>query len=314
MKKHVLSAVIFMIGLALLLLLAGLVFMPKSNTKEAGIIDAAANGILGEPENTVDTLFLGDSLAYSAFIPMHIWEETGSTSYVCSTGEQQLQYTSELLKKAFTRQSPKTVFLEANVIYRKVNLGTVIYTKLYDAFSVFRYHDRWKDLSVQDLTRRKNYSWTDDEKGFRYFTDVRAAEETDYMAGDEYASAEIPDLNRALLGELADACAEHGAELVIISVPSMKNWSRAKHNGVRALAEEIGVEYVDLNAPGTLTIDWQTDTRDKGDHMSYAGALKVTDYVIGYLSEKDALTDHRADPAFAPWHEAFARVKAKNAQ
>ena len=83
-----------MIGLALLLLLAGLVFMPKSNTKEAGIIDAAANGILGEPENTVDTLFLGDSLAYSAFIPMHIWEETGSTSYVCSTGEQQLQYTS----------------------------------------------------------------------------------------------------------------------------------------------------------------------------------------------------------------------------
>ena len=308
MKKHSIAFVIFVLGLVGLLVLSGLVVIPKNNTAEAGMLDVGANGILGEKENTVDTLFIGDSLAYCAFIPMKIWEETGSTSYVCATDLQELQYTAEMVENALSRQSPKIVFMEADAIYRKINLGTLLYAKIYNAFSVFRYHDRWKHLTVKDFFGKQEFTGTDDEKGYRRFSDSKSADVKDYMAPTENV-AKITDLNKSLVEQIRDTCAEHGAELVLISVPSMKNWNMARHNGIVNLAEDLGVEYLDLNMPGTVDVDWTADTRDGGDHMMITGAEKVTSYVIDYLRERDLLPDHRSDPEYAAWNEALKRIK-----
>ena len=65
-------------------------FVPKDNTRGAGLDDQSANAILNEKENTIDTLFLGDSESYTSFIPMKIWKEYGITSYVCGTPSQKL--------------------------------------------------------------------------------------------------------------------------------------------------------------------------------------------------------------------------------
>ena len=44
--KRVLKAAVFFLGLLLLLVLASHLFMPKDNTREAGIEEFFANGIL----------------------------------------------------------------------------------------------------------------------------------------------------------------------------------------------------------------------------------------------------------------------------
>ena len=81
--KHTLRCVVFLAVLALLLTGVSQLVRPKNNTRSDGIHDPAANGILGEPDNTIDLLILGDSESYSAFIPMQLWQQYGYTAYCC---------------------------------------------------------------------------------------------------------------------------------------------------------------------------------------------------------------------------------------
>ena len=54
----------FLAGLGMLLAGLSLYFLPKDNTPEAGIQNVRACGVLGEPENTLDYLVLGDSFRF----------------------------------------------------------------------------------------------------------------------------------------------------------------------------------------------------------------------------------------------------------
>ena len=89
---HAAKGACFLLGLAALLLAASWLFMPKNNHKAFGFTDEEmlAGGILGERENSINVLVVGDSEAYSAISPMQMWEEHGFTSYLCSTSAQPL--------------------------------------------------------------------------------------------------------------------------------------------------------------------------------------------------------------------------------
>ena len=73
--KKVLKGTIFFIGLLILLSILSSIFIPKNNTKEDGMIDEAASGILSEKDNTIDVIFVGNSVIYTSIIPMKIWED-----------------------------------------------------------------------------------------------------------------------------------------------------------------------------------------------------------------------------------------------
>lgn len=307
--KRILAFFLFAVFLMAILLAASFVFMPKNNMSEFGMEEAQANGILGEKENTIDVLVLGDSESYSAITPMQIWKDAGYTAYVCGTSAQSLNYTSVLLRRAFEKQQPKVVILETNAIYRKISSNQAVGTELANYFSVFQYHNRWKSLGLHDFTGKAKFTWTDDYKGYRYRTKVDPARQKEYMKPTDKAAG-IPNLNIQYVREMKQFCDENGSRLVLVSTPSTVNWNFQRHNGIQKLANDIGCEYIDLNLMNDrIQIDWSKDTRDKGDHLNHFGAVKVSRFLSEYLKETGLLTDHREDPAYAKWNDSLKKYE-----
>ena len=159
--KGVLRCISFFLILILLLFGCSYVVTPKNNQKAFGMDMVSANGILGEKKNTIDVLFVGDSESYCTFSPMQIWKQYGFTSYVCGTPLQPLYDATRFVKLTFETQKPKVVVLETNAIFRD--------------------HDRWKNLSVNDFGSAISYTWTDDYKGYQYDTKIVPSKNIDYM-------------------------------------------------------------------------------------------------------------------------------------
>ena len=309
-KKWV-HAIIF-VGVFLLLLTGVSVFLsPKNNTRRDGMKNQEANGILTEPEDTVDVLMLGDSESYSSMSPLQIWHDYGVSSYCCGTDSQKLYDTEEFLRKAFAQQSPNIVILETGTLFRNFSFAEAVLHRASTWFPVFAYHNRWKSLRWKDLKLDINYTNVESTKGYHFTVDVEAASDEGYMKADS-GLAPISAWNRGCVESIQAFCEEYDAQLILMSAPSTVNWNMQRHNSVQKMADELGVEYVDMNLMREeIPIDWSRDTRDGGDHLNYYGATKVSAWLGKYLSETKRMPDHRGDGRFASWNSYYENLQEK---
>ena len=304
--KHAVHSLVFVAGLLVLLLGISQILVPKNNAKDDGMQDPSANGILSEPEGTIDVLILGDSESYCSMIPLKMWEQHGITSYCCGTSAQKLCYSQEFLYKAFRNQTPKIVILETNAIFRDFSLKDMLLHKADMTFPVFTYHNRWKSLNPRDLKFSIRYTYLDNTKGYRFTTIVAAANTDGYMKETDEC-APIPVRNRAYVESMSAYCKENGAKFILISTPSTMNWNMSRHNSIQKLSEELGIDYIDMNLmQKQIPIDWEKDTRDKGDHLNYFGAEKVTAFLGKYLSDTGLVSNHKNDRDYEHWNTALA--------
>ena len=300
-----------LVAAVVIVLLAGLsvLVIPKDNQKAFGIINESPYGVLGEPKDTLDVLFIGDSEAYSSFSPLQMWEEHGFCSYVCATSSQQLPYGYSLLRMATENQHPKVVVIETNCLYAASSLDDATMRMLQDVLPVFEYHNRWKTLGVNDLSMDIEATHSDEFKGFYVNKDVVAADASEHMAPSDEV-AQMPKLNKIFLHLIIEHCRAIGATPVLVSTPSTFCWNMPRHNAITQLAQQAKIDYVDLNmGDSKVEIDWANDTRDKGDHMNFFGATKVSKAMGEYLSNAYDLPDHRDDNAFSSWNDSLSRYK-----
>lgn len=313
MWKKLLRSVLFLTIFSLLFLAVSPIFVPKNNTSRAGIHEPNAKGFLAEPEDTIDVLFLGDSEAYSGFIPLRIWEQHGITSYVCSTGDQMMYQAYSYLDWVFRSQSPKVVVLETNALYRAFTLADMISHTAEELFPYLRYHDRWKSLQPEDWGSSPSHGSIVRDRGYLYFTKTVSADTAGYMAPSEEVHP-VPYLNREYARLIRDFCRERSVDLVLVSTPSPTNWSIYYHNGVDQMARELEVPYIDMNLmPQEIPINWQTDSYDGGDHLNYFGACKVTSHLGTFLWNTGLFTDKRGLAEYSAWNTALDDFNASTA-
>ena len=181
-------------------------------------------------------------------------------------------------------------------------------------FPIYRYHDRWKRLSFKDFSLTVNNDYLENDKGYRMEVAVDAADSKNYMKPSDEKIV-LRRSNRIYLNKIADLCRKNGAELLFVSTPSTRNWNCIKHNSVEEISREMNIEYIDLNMmTKEVPIDWNTDTKDKGDHLNFSGASKVTKFIGKFFNDKNVLEDHRQDESYQNWnkaHEIFIKNRDK---
>ncbi|MBR3132973.1 MAG: hypothetical protein IKG42_02690 [Clostridia bacterium] len=301
MKVIIVKIISFIAIFIVLLGILSYILMPKNNDKASGMEDVKANGILGEKENTIDVVVIGDSEAYTAIIPMQLWEQYGFTSYVCATPAQSLSDSYMYIGKALKTQSPKLVILESDNIFRDMMITAPFEKALNRILPITKYHDRWKELKPQDFTSKVEYTYTDELKGYKYTKSIREADSSRYMDGSK-KKKDIPTISKLYVEAIKNYCDKNNIKLMIVSTPSVKNWDYEKHNSIVELADELGVDFLDLNEyKDVLNIDWKHDSKDGGDHLNYYGAQKATSYLGEYLYNKNILEDHRNDEKYKEW-------------
>lgn len=308
--KHILSAVLFCAGAALMLFVISVLAAPEKGAVVDGINGIDANGILAEADDSVDLIFLGDSEIYASVIPLEIWNRYGYATYGCTTPSQKLYTSQDILENAFYKQNPKVVMFETSAVFRKFNFDESVIHTVGNYVPAIKYHDRWKYFLKGVFGTRGTPDLENENKGYRMTMIIDPGDDSKYMQPSDNVK-EIPERNIEYMKKMVEYCESHGAKFILYSTPSTKNWRFSKHNAIVQLADELGVEYLDMNLyRDQLNINWETDTRDGGDHLNHLGALKVTKFLGEYIDDMGVLTDHRGEEKYAHWDELYKKYKA----
>ena len=120
-----------------------------------------------------------------------------------------------------------------------------------------------------------------------------------------YGYARVSTKGQAIDGNSLEAQSkllkENGAELILISTPSTRNWNYTRHEVTEDFAAGKGITYIDLNTidKSELNIDWNTDTKDGGDHLNVSGAQRVTEWFGRYIDKNYDFVDKRQDADYS---------------
>ncbi len=310
--KNIFRGVIFVLGLALMLFLLSKVFIPAEGTLDDGVNTLNSNGIYGEDKNSIDAIFLGDSIVYAGVSPLQIWNEYGIPTYCCSTSAQKLWYSEDMLRKAFVNQSPKLVMMETDALFSKFNFDDSLMHKAEGVFPVLQYHDRWKVFAENTFGERNEATSTNEYKGYKFSLVIKPSTNLTYMK-QKLSVETLPSRNKSYLKEIKEYCDEHGAKLVLFSCPTTKHWNKARHDSITKLSKELDIDYIDINTLPEVKMDWSKDTRDYGDHLNHYGAIKVTEYLGKYLNSLGMFTDRRSEPAYEGWNKTGKNYARKTA-
>jgi len=270
---------------------------------EAGWIinrNARVAAIEAEEPETIDILAIGNSLSVSAFTPMELWEEYGWTSFNCSQDGENPVECYYVLARALQEQNPTYCLIETDMLFqpnKDMMLREVAFKMPWqNLFPMIRYHNVWM-TPFQVHPFRKYF------KGYLINGVVSGYSGEEYYTASEERE-EIKPIYLHYFRRTIRLCQEKGIIPVLYSAPSPDNYTMARHNALADLAQELGVEYWDLNTDlSGVGIDWETDTRDGGMHVNQSGAEKVTLYLGQKLAGTGSLPDRRQDPAFRSWED-----------
>lgn len=300
----------------------------------------------------IQAVCLGTSLSEFGFDPMAVYEANNIVTFNLSSAEQPVPVSYFFCSEMFKRQNPQVVFFNASSLFSqtfkdsryrlaldnmfpsKDKLAlTMEYASHYPdekqvgsilgAFlSVYRYHDRWPELSISDFNqpqkrnyyRKGNYAspciepytsdieWMNTEAEVTHrnagWTRSIVAGISDETTDDSpFYEVVIAETNLAYLEAMKQLCDEHGAKLVLIVIPTVGDpqylpnpWTHLRSNAIKELAAEYGLDYLDLLYDVDLGINWTKDTVDGGRHLNRWGAAKVSTFLADYLQNICGLT------------------------
>ena len=304
--KNILKIILFCSIFLALLMVFSLMMKPQKWFDEKLIQnrDARYVQMTEQPENTIDVLNIGDSLATCTFSPVDLWRQQGYTGFNIGADGLRMAESYYYILNACKNQKPKVLLIESLYLFR-YSLGEdtqmLLSQPIYYRVPFLKYHNIWKALVEMPGVKIYHRGYTINDHVWSY------------DGPDNYLDLELEDknqkmtfswLNRMWFNRIKKFCDERGIKIIVYSTVSPINYNRKRIEAAEEFAREEGVDYIDLNQRiDEVGIDWTRDTNDAGDHMNYHGCMKVTAYLGEYLKEHTDLVDHRGDEAYRDWDE-----------
>ena len=108
------------------------------------------------------------------------------------------------------------------------------------------------------------------------------------------------------LEEIYQICKDHHITLVMTCSPNPHAWNMGRHMAVQEWCDNHDVEFIDYNLmTDAIGIDWNTDTRDGGEHLNNSGSYKLCIHLSDYLKKKYRLKDCRENADFNDWNQEY---------
>lgn len=271
---------------------------------------------LAEPENSLDVVWLGSSVAYCDICPAVVYERTGLTGFVMAGGEQTMAITYWYLKEILKTQSPAAVVIEGTgVFFREYQsytqqnitamplsrnrLGAILTGAEPELrrdllFDLSFYHERWKSPGTDGF---RSTRW-DEYKGFTPMEGhTENAGKAEWVA-DRDISAQTYQENLAWLVKALELCSAHGIQAVVTIHPA---YSRCTPEAYERLREELARQ-----VPEALFCDWSesfdeiglipTEHLYDGMHLNQDGAAVFSAWLGEYLAGRLGLSPRAQTP------------------
>ncbi len=307
-KFKILKIVVFICAVFTIIGVLSVMVNPDNTGAGVDKFDKVVIDADSENENSIDVVVIGDSEAYRSIIPPEMYRKYGFTSYVAASPAQKTYQSYDMLEAVLERQKPRVCILEPNVLFRDYSIVSSVWPRFEKTFPIFKYHNAWKGVFDSDY-KYDDLSF-DSFKGYRYIDSVKATKNVNYMVQTD-STEPISTSNTNDFCRIYELCKKNDIKLLVLRTPSIKNWNYAKYDAVRQLAEKYKVKFIDLNMDNSIGIDWTQDTYDKGDHLNFSGAEKVTDFLGAYLNKHYDLPDHRGDKEYASWEKSVEKYLQK---
>lgn len=245
---------------------------------------------------------------------MFIWKKYGIPSYVAAEGNQNIVGALNILDEVLECQSPKVMIFDVNMLWSgktdTQRTEDCITNILYKYVPIIKYHNRWKNMSLGDGFKGKNYTYRSSTRGQNLSRKVLPYVGEDKMQESDEVD-DIPWITKFFFEKLLKKCEKNGIKVVLMETPTATSWTYARHVAMEAYAEEHDMTFIDFNTlTGKYAIDWSEDTRDGGMHMNSYGARKVTAYLGKYLTSNYTFENKQNDIEYANWNKEYAEYRS----
>ena len=301
------------------LVIAGVIFAGLTNVFERKTITgvwnytAKVNGYFNAQPDTIDVVCFGSSHMYCSINPIVLEKKYGISAYVLATQQQPVKASYYYMLQALKNQSPKVFIFETFMVnWDKKNLTDAIIAdateplpmslnklqmiadltegrepKIPYFLTLFKYHDRWKELQRQDFTfERKEMS--DATKGYVYLEDATPV--TKNLFDQPPVINDICSEDLEYLEKMVALCRENNIQLILLYAPfSMDESNYNTCYTVEHFADEHELDFINgYELITTIDFDFDKDFYDVG-HMNCNGSSKLTEYVGNYLIDRGYL-------------------------
>lgn len=307
--------------------------------------DYSRRHIVGLKQEKVDMVYVGGSAAFVYWQPLRAWNECGYTSYSYATDTIPAESIKAYIEEARKLQNPElfVVGIRAFQYYsdEPAEQGVRNGTDSMDMTSLSRYkilNEYFRNREIPEDTDVLSYyldiakyhtnvgnlgtskAWklidNDDNvvnKGWEWIDKYGYLEQPENFNTDE--RAKLPDNDIRLLKELLTYCKAENLNVLFVVCPYwITKEHQTKYNAMADMIQSYGFQYLNANEYyDEMNLDFSTDFYNK-NHVNLFGAQKYTEFLERYISENYNLGNHKGDPAYASWDEAYQEFQKQEEQ